>query len=162
MNSKGRWSIKQSILKLFVALMVLAMIVACAATQETWRLPSQHPEVDEGDLRFCMECHEESDDNIRYSRFSHSPLFAEKHRSTAQQNQNVCNMCHQPRFCNTCHGTGIEIKPSVKDPTSTFKRTPHRGDYLARHRIDARIDPVSCRRCHGNPKTVASCKSCHG
>jgi hypothetical protein len=25
---------------------------------------------------------------------------------------------------------------------------PHTGDYLSRHRIDGRLDPVSCRRCH--------------
>jgi len=162
MNFKGRWPIKRSILGIFVTLMISVVILACATIQEMWILPSQHPDVDEDDLRFCMECHEESDDNIRYSRYSHSPLFAEKHRFVAQQNQAVCNMCHQPSDCDICHGTGIELKPSDKDPTSTFRRMPHRGDYLTRHRIDARIDPVSCRRCHGNPKTSASCNSCHG
>jgi hypothetical protein len=162
MSFKERWSVKRFILHLFPWLMIAVGILACAATRETWRLPDRHPDVDQEDLRFCMECHEESDENIRYSRYSHTPLFAENHRSTAQQNPAVCSMCHAPRFCGTCHGVGIELKPSVKDPTGTFKRTPHRGDYLARHRVDGRIDPVSCRRCHGSPKTVASCSSCHG
>ena len=143
-------------------LLATALLLACALTQEAWILPSQHPDVDEEDLRFCMECHDESDDNLRYSRFNHRPLFSERHRLVAQQNQAVCNMCHQPAFCDACHGTGIELKPSAKDPTQTFRRTQHRGDYLTRHRIDGRIDPISCRRCHGNPKTTESCRTCHG
>ena len=162
MTFKEKWPIKRSMLSIFTSVMIAVVILACAATQENWILPSRHPDVDQEDLRFCMECHEDSDDNIRYSRYSHSPLFAEKHRSVAQQNQAVCAMCHEPRFCDTCHGTGIELKPSGKDPTSTYRRTPHRGDYLARHRIDGHIDPVSCRRCHGNTKTVDTCRSCHG
>jgi hypothetical protein len=71
-------------------------------------------------------------------------------------------MCHQQQFCDECHGVRVEEKPSAKNKTSTFRRTPHRGDYLSRHRIDGRVDPTSCFRCHGNPKTAETCAPCHG
>jgi hypothetical protein len=38
---------------------------------------------------------------------------------------------------------------------------PHRGDYVTRHRIDGRIDPTACFRCHGSPKRAKLCASCH-
>jgi len=31
---------------------------------------------------------------------------------------------------------------------------PHRGDYTVTHRIDGRLDPGSCYRCHGNRNDV--------
>jgi hypothetical protein len=33
----------------------------------------------------------------------------------------------------------------------------HRGDYLTRHSIEARSDPVLCQRCHG----ISFCTACH-
>jgi hypothetical protein len=71
-------------------------------------------------------------------------------------------MCHQPSYCDTCHGVGVELKPSLKNQTRTNRRMPHRGDYLSRHRIDGRMDPVSCLRCHANRKTAKTCRPCHG
>jgi hypothetical protein len=32
---------------------------------------------------------------------------------------------------------------------------------LTRHRIDGRINPTKCFRCHGAPKTARSCTPCH-
>jgi hypothetical protein len=70
-------------------------------------------------------------------------------------------MCHQTSFCNDCHATRVELKPSERHKTETYRRMPHRGNYLARHRIDGRVDPTSCFRCHGNPKTARTCSPCH-
>jgi hypothetical protein len=71
-------------------------------------------------------------------------------------------MCHKQSACDECHGVWVELKPSLKDQTSNYRRMPHRGDYLSRHAIDGRINPASCYRCHGNPETARTCRPCHG
>jgi hypothetical protein len=86
----------------------------------------------------------------------------DNHRVPARQRPEICSMCHQQNFCNNCHGVTTELKPSERNQDKTFRRTPHRGDYLSRHRIDGRIDPTSCFRCHGNPKKSKTCVRCHG
>jgi hypothetical protein len=71
-------------------------------------------------------------------------------------------MCHQQSFCNDCHATYVELKPSIKNQDATYRRSPHRGDWLSRHRIEGSLDPTSCIRCHRNPKTATTCAPCHG
>jgi hypothetical protein len=65
-----------------------------------------------------------------------------------------------PAFCQTCHAGKEELKPNVKTGDRPDRMAPHRGDYIATHRIDGRIDPGSCYRCHGN-KSDTRCKQCH-
>ena len=110
----------------------------------------------------CSECHEEDDSGVVYRRFNHNLYFLESHRTLARQRPEICSMCHQQSFCNDCHAVSTELKPSLRRQNDTFRRTQHRGDYLSRHRIDGRIDPTSCFRCHGNPKSSRSCVRCHG
>ena len=55
-----------------------------------------------------------------------------------------------------------ELKPSLRNQSDTFRRMPHRGDFLTRHRIEGKIDPTSCFRCHGNPRASQVCAPCHG
>jgi hypothetical protein len=152
---------QQPLLKMVLALVLAGFLLACAA-EERPSVPIRHPQEDGEDLRFCLDCHDESDEYFPFRRFTHTPFFADDHRLVANQSRNVCSMCHQPSSCDACHGVGIELKPSRRDPMRTHRRTPHRGDYLSRHRIDGRMDPVSCRRCHGNPRTTATCRPCHG
>jgi hypothetical protein len=152
---------QQPLLKMVLALVLAGFLLACAA-EERPSVPIRHPQEDGEDLRFCLDCHDESDEYFPFRRFTHTPFFADDHRLAANQSRNVCSMCHQPSSCDACHGVGIELKPSRRDPMGTHRRTPHRGDYLSRHRIDGRMDPVSCRRCHGNPRTTATCRPCHG
>lgn len=141
---------------------VAALIVACAAGTGYWQVPARHYQDPEEDLRQCLDCHESAEGEFPYGRFVHTVYFAENHGPVARQHQQVCAMCHAPSYCDACHGVGIELKPSLRNQTQTGRRTPHRGDYLSRHRIDGRMDPVSCIRCHGNPKTTRTCKPCHG
>jgi hypothetical protein len=110
----------------------------------------------------CTECHEPRTEYVDYERLNHHPYFADNHRQEAYQQERLCAMCHQTSFCNDCHATRVELKPSIKNQTETYRRLPHRGDYITRHRIDGGIDPTSCFRCHGNPKTAISCARCHG
>jgi hypothetical protein len=153
---------KKPVLKIMVSTALAAIILACAGTSEYWQLPALHIQEPEEDLRFCLDCHEEADGEFPFKRFVHTMLFSENHRHLANQHYQVCAMCHQQSYCNACHGVRVELKPSLKNQTRTGRRMPHRGDYLSRHRIDGRVDPVSCLRCHGNRKTVKTCKPCHG
>jgi len=146
------------------ALLFFALVVflgACAILRGDFLLPAIHPEDLGKERPICTDCHEPKGEKIVYSRFNHTPLYADSHRQQAYKSERVCFMCHETAFCNDCHATRVELKPSLKDQTSTYRRLPHRGDYLSRHTIDGRIDPTSCYRCHGNPKTSATCVPCH-
>ncbi|MDT8420433.1 MAG: cytochrome C [Desulfuromonadales bacterium] len=150
--------------KIAVLLLPLALLAACATLQGGYRLPVQHP-ADAGlgnTPPNCVDCHEARDETLAYERFNHTAYFSDRHRQAAYQSEQICALCHQPSYCNDCHATRVELKPSIKNQSDSFKRMPHRGDYLSRHRIDGRIDPTSCFRCHGNPKSAATCVSCHG
>ena len=145
-------------------LLVLALgVAACATLESGWTLPATHPS--EADLGArptnCLDCHE-AGEGIAFQRYVHDVYWADTHRQASYQNAQVCAMCHQQSFCNDCHATRVELKPSLKEQGETYRRMPHRGDYLTRHRIDGRVDPTSCFRCHGNPKTAQTCARCHG
>lgn len=145
-------------------LLSVASITACVSLQRSARLPAKHPDAAAfGHKRpLCTECHDARGDAFVWKQFDHTSTFGEKHKRQAYQHEEVCAMCHQGKFCSDCHGNRVELKPSLKNQSSTFRRMPHRGGYLARHRIDGRVDPASCARCHGNPKTAESCVKCHG
>lgn len=142
---------------------LVLLLQACTGMKSEVQLPAEHPEALEvGKRPTCTGCHESDDAYVPYQRLNHTPLFADNHRQAASQSEQVCNLCHQTSYCNDCHATRVELKPSVKNQTDNFRRLPHRGDYVTRHRIDGRIDPTSCFRCHGNPKSARTCTPCHG
>lgn len=143
----------------FIILMLFSTVTLAAAKDQ---LPREHPEKLPKGNPICTECHDPANDSITFKRFNHTLYFAENHRFEAYQSEDVCSMCHRESFCSDCHATDTELKPSIKNQSDTYRRTPHRGDYLARHRIDGRIDPTSCFRCHGNPKASERCARCHG
>lgn len=143
-------------------LALLALLCACASLRGREPLPTAHPMELEKGRPVCTECHETRGETVSFGRFNHTPYWGDNHRQEAYQNEPLCAMCHATSFCNDCHATRVELKPSIKEQGDTYRRLPHRGDYLSRHYIDGRIDPVSCFRCHGNPKAAATCRSCHG
>ncbi len=142
----------------------LILLYACAAMDPGYEIPAQHPKDAELGKRnpICTDCHDPAGAQMVYKRFNHTVYFAENHRHEAYQHERVCAMCHKQNFCDDCHAVRVELKPSLKNQTDNYRRMPHRGDYLTRHRIDGRIDPVPCYRCHGNPKTNKTCVRCHG
>ncbi len=145
------------------AVAVAAALAGCAALHSSYELPAAHPDELEPGPPVCSDCHEPDGGPVAYARFDHTPAFAAgAHRLAAGQKEAVCSLCHQPSLCNGCHADAVELKPSARDPGGTRRAYPHRGDYLTRHRIDGRVDPASCFRCHGNPKASASCRPCHG
>jgi len=151
-------------LRFFIALvtMIAALSVLYACSSPNY-LPAQHPADAglDGNRPICIDCHDARNDKLAFADFNHTPTFATTHRSIASRNAQVCALCHQQSFCNDCHATGIELKPSLKDQSDTYRGMPHRGDYQSRHIIDGRLDPTSCYRCHGNPKAARTCAPCH-
>ncbi|MBI5015849.1 MAG: cytochrome C [Deltaproteobacteria bacterium] len=147
------------------AIVVCVILGGCAALKSSYVVPREHPEELGRGRPLCSaaDCHQGSRDPVVYQRFDHTTAFAEGgHRGEARQAERLCQMCHAQSFCNDCHANYVELKPSNKSPTDSYRRTPHRGDYLSRHRIDGRVDPTPCFRCHGNPKSSTICADCHG
>ena len=140
----------------------LGLFAACTAMQNVYSPPRMHPEEGGEELKMCTECHETDPETIVYERFNHDIYFAENHGQVVRQQAAVCYMCHKQSYCDDCHGVWVELKPSIKNQTDNYRRMPHRGDYLTRHVIDARINPAPCYRCHGNPERSRTCKPCHG
>jgi hypothetical protein len=146
-------------------LFLLALgMAACAVLDSGMDLPYRHlAEDDLGEApTTCTNCHDARGENLAFASFNHTASWGQSHRQQAYQQEAVCGMCHQTSFCNDCHATRVELKPSLKNQTETTRQMPHRGDYLTRHRIDGRVDPTSCFRCHGNPKSAQTCVGCHG
>ncbi|WP_298432672.1 cytochrome C [Geobacter sp.] len=144
----------------FAGAMALA---ACThvISQET-SLPSWHPEaLGEGRVD-CSECHEDKVKGVLkpYASFSHTPVFVKNHRFYAGEDGRLCATCHKPSFCTDCHANELEIKPSIRYGNRPDRELVHRGDYLTRHRIDGKIDPTSCFKCHGRTNNE-QCVACH-
>ena len=144
-----------------LALLLLGGLLAQTAWTQGALLPLKHPD-EEGDLRRCSECHDTELGGFPFRRYEHTPMFGENHRLQAIGSERVCALCHQPGFCGDCHGAGAALKPSLKNHGETRRQMPHRGDYLTRHRIDGRLNPAKCFRCHGRPKAAKTCQPCHG
>lgn len=139
----------------------LMLTLVQIGTGGNYPVPAIHPDQEGNDVRFCTDCH---DDNtpINFPRYEHTRLFVTNHRVEAFQSPEVCGMCHKPRFCTDCHASRSELKPSLKNQTENDRWFQHRGDYISRHKIDARTNPTSCVRCHKNRKTSKTCVPCHG
>ncbi len=152
--------------KLFICIALCAgilVITACShMMSQDSSLPSWHPEALAEGRVACSECHEDQVKGILkpYASFNHSPTFIKNHRYYATQDARLCATCHKSSFCNDCHANELEIKPSVKYGDRPDREFMHRGDYLTRHKIDGKVDPTGCYRCHGRTNNE-QCIVCH-
>ncbi len=138
----------------------LFMTIACSMAPIE-QLPQKHPEQLGKGLAVCSSCHDKPG-ALSFSTFDHVGEWNRKHRLGSYGRERICKMCHEANFCSGCHAPNQELKPSIGRQSDTYRDLPHRGDYLSRHRIDARIDPTGCFRCHGNPRSSRTCVPCHG
>lgn len=133
---------------------IIALITLTAACAGTASIARKHPvEMDKAPI--CADCHTDW-----RAAMGHTPDFAVRHKFYAVQQRQVCNGCHAESFCADCHANKEELKPSDKFKDSPGRVMPHRGDYLTQHKIDGRLNPVSCFPCHGRQNN-ARCKVCH-
>lgn len=113
-----------------------------------------HPEKVQG-MPICTSCHDAG-----RAASNHDSRWIKSHGAAAVRDRRTCEMCHRGSSCADCHGNKEEIKPSDKRPSRFDAATPHRGDWLTRHRVEGRLDPASCFPCHGR-KNVGRCGTCH-
>jgi hypothetical protein len=109
------------------------------------------------EVRFavCTQCHPD-----RWPEMDHTLNWDVAHKSAAARAGQVCGVCHRESFCTDCHANKEEIKPSDKHKDSPDRSLPHRGDYITQHKIDGKINPASCFRCHGRQNN-SRCRVCH-
>jgi len=141
---------------------LIALLVGCSAVSQTPSVPPRHPEDLPVGRLDCLECHKDVSTGALkpYATFRHSRVFIDAHGTYARQGQSLCLACHAPAFCQACHTRKDELKPNEKMGNRPDRTAPHRGDYLITHRIDGRLDPGSCFRCHGN-RNADKCRQCH-
>jgi hypothetical protein len=137
----------------FIGIIIMGLVVYACANGAS--LARKHPQEVKG-LVNCGECHEN-----QFVALNHkADDFYRKHKYYAVGQRAVCASCHRESFCTDCHAYKEELKPSDKYKASPERNLPHRGDYLSRHRIEGRINPASCAKCHGRQNNER-CKTCH-
>ena len=133
-------------------LLALFGVVACAHNPSR---ALQHP-VEVTPPPVCSECHQDARASL-----DHTVDFeSTRHKFFAPQQSASCVVCHKESFCSDCHAHREELKPSDKYKDSVERELPHRGDYLNQHKIDGRINPASCMKCHGRSNNER-CRVCH-
>ena len=142
---------------------LMVILAACAQMSSVAGLPASHPEtLAVGQQVSCAECHEDQQKGTMkaFNAFSHTPSFVKNHRFYASSDDRLCSTCHKSSFCNDCHTKQVEMKPSLKYGNRPDREMPHRGNFITMHKIEGKIDPASCYRCHGRANNER-CVSCH-
>lgn len=141
----------------------LGALTACALLSPEPSFAPSHPQKLDQGRPMCSECHmaEQAKGAMKpYASFDHTPTFVKDHRLQAASDSNTCATCHAPSFCSDCHGGKTMMKPSVKNADRPDRAMPHRGDYLTLHKMDGKMDPTSCYKCHGRANND-KCRACH-
>jgi hypothetical protein len=136
---------------LLLAAVALFGVYACAHTAS---LAVHHP-IELTAPPLCSDCHQDWRTSL-----DHTSDYIKRHRFYAEQKSQACLVCHKESFCSDCHAHRDELKPSDKYKDSPERWLPHRGDYLNQHKIDGRINPASCMKCHGRSNNER-CRVCH-
>ncbi|MEI6207102.1 MAG: hypothetical protein WCP20_09985 [Desulfuromonadales bacterium] len=142
---------------------LLLVLAACASMKSVPGLPESHSEtLAPGQQINCSECHNDQNKGAMKSltSFSHTKVFVKNHRYYASTDDRLCSVCHRPSFCADCHTGQVEMKPSVKYGYRPDRELPHRGNFMTLHKIEGKIDPAGCYRCHGRANNER-CVACH-
>jgi hypothetical protein len=107
----------------------------------------------------CRRCHDDLVENPSRpaSLFDHDAAFRKRHGSLAKGDEKVCAHCHRPSECAECHSRLRPIGPEKLHSERVDRDLVHRGDYLTRHPIEARLEPDRCLKCH----SMSQCQACH-
>jgi len=142
----------------------LGLMTACGLlSPEPSFAPTHPPQETSAGRPLCSDCHgaETIKGSLKtFASFDHTPAFVKDHRYLANQSSGTCAACHAQSFCSDCHAGKTMMNPSVKLGNRPDRETPHRGNYLAVHRMDGKMDPTSCYKCHGRANND-KCIACH-
>jgi len=107
----------------------------------------------------CSSCHRPRDLRrlVPETFLRHDGAFFRNHGMIASRHEGVCATCHAESDCVRCHSQGQPIGLKTLLPESIDRNLIHRGDFVARHAIEARSQAGQCARCH----TPSFCDSCH-
>ena len=153
----------QVMLPILVLTGLMVILAACSQMKAIPGLPASHPEtLVVGQQVSCAECHEDQQKGTMkaFNAFSHTPSFVKNHRFYASSDDRLCSTCHKSSFCNDCHTNQVEMKPSLKYGNRPDREMPHRGNFMTLHKIEGKLDPASCYRCHGRANNER-CITCH-
>ena len=141
----------------------LGLMSGCAIISPKASSAPTHPQALEPGRPTCSECHgteRVASTQKAFASFDHTQAFVSNHKFQANQDPGTCAACHAESFCADCHGGKTALLPSAKLGNRPDRESPHRGDYLTLHRIDGKIDPTSCFKCHGRANNE-KCSACH-
>jgi len=107
----------------------------------------------------CVPCHrqERLATLVPQSFMRHDALWPNRHGLASKQRRQVCVQCHSETQCADCHATNQPLTLAARTPDAVNAERVHRGDFLARHAMEARSTPARCLRCHSSQ----SCDGCH-
>jgi hypothetical protein len=125
----------------------MAHCFSCHAHAEEWRAGT------------CAPCHVEADlgRTLPQTFLRHDASFARRHGALARDEKRLCQACHAQSDCDDCHDVSQDLGIERRRPERIEQRLVHRGDFVARHAIEAESQPGRCLRCH----EPASCDACH-
>ena len=154
-----RTTLMSTILALAGLFIILA---ACAQMKALPTMPDSHPEALASGQVSCAECHQDEQRGTMkaFSSFNHTPSFVKNHRFYASGDDRLCSTCHKGSFCADCHTNKVEMKPSVKYGYRPDRMMQQGGNFLTLHKIEGKLDPASCFRCHGRTNNER-CVTCH-
>ena len=155
--------IGKPMLKVLGILLGLGVLMACGLISPEASFAPTHPQELAAGRPVCSECH--STDVAKgalkpFASFDHTTSFVKDHRFQANQDLNTCASCHAPSFCGDCHGGKVPMKPALRLGDRPDREAPHRGDFMTLHRIEGKLDPSSCFKCHGRANNQ-KCQACH-
>ena len=107
----------------------------------------------------CVPCHRSDRlaDLVPQTFMRHDAAWPTRHGVVSKHGQRVCAQCHSETECADCHAANQPLTQEVRTPETVGADHVHRGDFLARHAMEARSTPARCLRCH----SPQSCDGCH-
>ena len=149
--------------KLALLSVALGLMVGCSIISPKGSFAPTHPQALENGRPTCSDCHgtdQVASTQKTFASFNHTQEFISNHKIQANEDPGTCAACHAQSFCADCHGGKTALLPSTKLGNRPDRESPHRGDYLTMHRIEGKIDPTSCFKCHGRSNNE-KCSACH-
>ncbi len=119
-------------------------------------LECHQEDLDRGD---CLKCHQDRSfaKEVPKTFLRHDLSFLRRHGEAATRQSAVCAQCHSQTDCADCHDQGQPLGTAARRPDAVDRGVIHRGDFLSRHGMEARLEPTRCVTCH----TTSSCEGCH-